>query len=84
MTFRCVDESLEMLLKHVPTQAETQVHRTAPCDDSSDLQVFHGFSEQRLRGDQSATGLHKDKSWRVAHRSGVWACLSIQLFGDKF
>ena len=40
VTVRFIEESCKLLLKNIPTQAETPVHCTALCDDSSGLQAF--------------------------------------------
>ena len=53
----------KLLLKHVPTQAEPQAHRTAPapCDDSSGLQAFQkDAASGGIEWCRSVTGLHEE------------------------
>ena len=53
-------ESIGLFIKHVPTQAEAQVHRTAPCDDSWGLQVFQKMRHKlEYSGDETLLGCMK-------------------------
>ena len=53
-------ESIGLFIKHVPTQAEAQVHRTAPCDDSWGLQVFQKMRHKlEYSGDKTLLGRMK-------------------------
>ena len=89
VVFRCLwcipDVTCRCLFnKHVPTQAETQGRRTAPCHDSSGLQVFQKMRhELEYSGDEALLGCMKK-----FHMEMLWSFLSVSLcpfwFGPIF